>query len=55
MTGGLSYVWIIRVFLLITILTPLLLKIEKKVKSDRLLFAILLIIWGGHFGSLCWY
>lgn len=47
MTGGLSYVWIIRVFLLITILTPLLLKIEKKVKSDRLLFAILLIIWGG--------
>lgn len=45
MTGGLPYVWIIRVFLLITILTPLLLKLEKKVKSDRLFVVILLIIW----------
>ena len=42
--GGISYLWIIRVFLLIGLLTPLLLYIEGKIKKSSYLY-ICLIIW----------
>lgn len=39
---GIGYVWIIRVFLLVALLTPFLLKLDKNVGSPYLLVAILL-------------
>lgn len=54
LTGGLSYMWIIRVFLLIMVLTPFLLKIEKKMKSDAIFVISLVLIWGGILEILTW-
>lgn len=54
LTGGLSYVWIIRVFLLIMVLTPFLLKLEKIMKSDALFVISLVLIWGGILEVLTW-
>lgn len=44
LTGGIGYVWIIRVFLMITILTPILQKVERVLKNTMLLISILLAI-----------
>lgn len=43
--GGIGYVWIIRVFLLIMLVTPLLYKINQRIKNDKVL--IISVIWGG--------
>ncbi len=37
--GGIGYLWVIRVFLLVGILTPILLYVESKLKNNKLLFA----------------
>lgn len=40
---GIGYVWIIRVFLLIMLVTPLLLRMEKWIKNDKLLLVSVLM------------
>lgn len=42
LTEGIGYVWIIRVFLLVALLTPFLLKLEQSVRSPYMLVALLL-------------
>lgn len=44
LTGGVGYVWIIRVFLLIMLVTPLLVKLEQTVKSNLFYFFIVGIL-----------
>lgn len=43
MTGGIGYVWIMRVFLLVAIITPLIMWLEKHVEKDKRLIVSLLI------------
>lgn len=48
MTGGIGYVWIMRIFLLVAMVTPLLIRINSKVYNDNSLIMCLLgILWGG--------
>lgn len=44
LTEGIGYVWIIRVFLLVALLTPFLLKIDQSVGSPYMLVALLLAV-----------
>ena len=44
LTGGIGFVWIIRVFLLIAIITPLLIKIKDGIKNDYLFCLLILCI-----------
>lgn len=39
--GGIGYVWIIRVFLLISFLTPILMTIEQNIHNDTILFLLI--------------
>lgn len=49
MTGGIGYVWIMRIFLLVAMATPLLIRVNSKVHNDNALIICLLgILWGGE-------
>lgn len=43
MTGGIGYVWIVRVFLLVAIITPMIMWIEKRISNDNGLICSVLI------------
>lgn len=43
MTGGIGYVWIVRVFLLVAIITPLIMRIEKCMANDNKLILSMLV------------
>lgn len=43
LVNGIGYIWIIRVFLLIMLVTPLLLLIEKKISNDKLLIISIIV------------
>lgn len=43
--SGIGYVWIVRVFLLVAIVAPLLSFFNKKCKSDIIFFAILIVLY----------
>lgn len=40
--GGMGYIWIFKVFILVMLATPLLIKINKVIKNDYLYFAIVI-------------
>lgn len=42
---GIGYVWIIRVFILIAIVSPFMLKIEKKLNNNSILFVFLVLLY----------
>lgn len=46
MTGGIGYVWIIRVFLLIAIITPIISLLERKISKDNTLIISILALGG---------
>jgi peptidoglycan/LPS O-acetylase OafA/YrhL len=48
LTDGIGYVWIIRVFLLIAIVSPLLLKLRQHLGSDRRFLGMIAIIYIGY-------
>jgi peptidoglycan/LPS O-acetylase OafA/YrhL len=48
LTGGIGYVWIIRVFLLIAIVSPLLLTLRQNLGSNRKFLGIIAIIYIGY-------
>lgn len=47
MTGGVGYVWIMRLFLLVAMVTPILIRINSTIKSNLVLITLLLCMWGG--------
>lgn len=46
LTSGIGYVWIMRVFFIIAIVSPLLLYISKKIKNNKTYFFILILSYG---------
>lgn len=43
--SGIGYVWIIRVFILVAAIAPLILKLHNKIKEDILYFGMLLLLY----------
>ena len=41
MTGGIGYVWIMRVFMTVAVVAPFLLLLSRRIRSDLLFFAVL--------------
>lgn len=50
--GGIGYVWIMRVFFLVAILNPIILRISKKYKSNLNYFMLLLLIYVLYLGLI---
>lgn len=52
--GGIGYVWIFRVFLIIAVIAPFILKLHHKVKKDIFYFGILFLFYAGY-ESIYWH
>ena len=51
---GIGYVWVIRVFLILAVLTPFLLIFYEKIKKNGIVLFLALILWGGIQSILCY-
>lgn len=48
--GGIGYIWIMRVFFVVAILNPIVLKISNKIKNNRNFFILWVLIYISYFG-----
>lgn len=48
LTSGIGYVWIVRVFLITAMVSPFLLYLSRKIKSNVLYFAMIAAIYGAY-------
>lgn len=52
--GGVGYVWIIRVFLLIALISPAILMLKKKVKNNWIFLLLISLIYWGYENLINW-
>ena len=52
---GIGYVWVIRVFLILAVLTPLLCTCYRKYVGSTMKLLLLFILWGGIQSILCYF
>ena len=45
---GIGYVWVIRVFLILAVLTPFLFIFYQKIKKNEAVLLLAIILWGGY-------
>lgn len=55
MLTGIGYVWVMRIFFVVAIVSPLLLFISNKIKSNLNYFLVLALIYAGYYGLLILY
>ncbi|MEA5532490.1 acyltransferase [Crocosphaera sp. XPORK-15E] len=53
--GGVGYVWIIRVFLLIALISPFILTFKKQVKNNWIFLLLISVIYGGYEILVNWF